>query len=662
MSASGNASQLSQNIRDQFLQCKICLDGLKEPKTLPCLHTFCAECIICYAEHNLVDNCKFSCPICRRNIYIPRNGIEGFPDSFFVQSLNDVISQTSEPEVVSTGCGICKFKDSDSSAAVMCVDCKINLCEECSKKHASAAVTKDHTLLPLGGGSSANPTRDNFCRVHRGEVIKYYCETCNSPICLPCTFLEHQDHQVAEIKAVRLSFVEEMASLVVQSEDGAMQLQHAKDDLIELENELFVRRESIKTEIRKAIQELVKSVNDQEGKLLAEVDGYFDTVSVARDRQMIDRTIFRLNRAHDFVKLLLSEQTSPIVQLVNRGEAQDNLKQALAYELPDITRHANKLDKYMYFLPHQTSVNLGKLLQGNGSRQMATVTSVRHTLPSIKALYLHQIKSTEGSPLNEVIALGFLPNCGVVVLTLQQKKVKVFDNRGRLRYEFGDDDELLHPSDLVITKDGDIAVADCGYRCVKVYDRVGSFNLRFGSDQMFGLPIALTMDESGRYLVCDQAKERVTVHRQTGELIFEADTVALKSPQFIACHGERMFICDADNGVVAIYSYSRDEIQFVAKLTTDGVEFGQFLDFAGLCCDGKGDLLVADGILGRIHVFNENAEFSHIVTSGKRLLHPQCLAVSVDNYLAVAHKVPRLDETDESPFEILVYRLLKADA
>ena len=416
---------------------------------------------------------------------------------------------------------------------------------------------------------------------------------------------------------------------------------------------MFVRRESIKTEIRKAIQEIVKSVNEQEGKLLAEVDSYFDTVSVARDRQMIDRTIFRLNRAHDFVKMLISEKTSPIAQLVNRNEAQENLKQALAYELPDITRHASKLDRYMHFLPYRTSVNLGKLLQGNGSHSMATVTEVRHTLPSTKALFLYRIK-----PADEIISIGFLPNSEVVVLTTQHKKVKIYNSHGRLRYEFGDDDELKHPSDMVVTKEGDIAVTDCDLRCVKVYDRVGSFNFRFPDDQTFGLPIALTTDEAGRYLVCDMAKERVTVHRQTGELIFEADTVALKSPHYIACHGERMFICDTENGVLAIYSYTRDEIQFIAKLTTDVNDASSLLDFSGLCCDRTGNVLISDGKLGRIHVFNENAELAHIVTSGNRLTHPSCLSVSIDNHLAVVHKVVELEE---DICEILVYRLLRTD-
>ena len=60
-------------------------------------------------------------------------------------------------------------------------------------------------MLPVSAGPE-DDDRENYCRVHRGETIKYYCETCNSPVCLPCTFLDHKAHQIEEIKNVRNTF------------------------------------------------------------------------------------------------------------------------------------------------------------------------------------------------------------------------------------------------------------------------------------------------------------------------------------------------------------------------------------------------------------------------------------------------------------------------
>ena len=87
-----------------------------------------------------------------------------------------------------------------------------------------------------------------------------------------------------------------------------------------------------------------------------QLDEYYDIVSVSRDRQRLERSIYRLESAHDFAEKLLEEHTSPIAQIVNKVEARDNLQQALSYELPDVSKHDNKLDNYVHFLPGKLEV------------------------------------------------------------------------------------------------------------------------------------------------------------------------------------------------------------------------------------------------------------------------------------------------------------------
>ena len=77
-------------------------------------------------------------------------------------------------------------------------------------------------------------------------------------------------------------------------------------------------------------------------------------------------------------------------------------------------------------------------------------------------------------------------------------QVKIFSSSGTLKYEFGDDDELMHPSDLAITREGDIAITDCGDLCVKIYDPYGSLKQRFGDERLMSLPISITTDTLGR--------------------------------------------------------------------------------------------------------------------------------------------------------------------
>ncbi|KAK6190290.1 hypothetical protein SNE40_002195 [Patella caerulea] len=65
-----DASQL----RDKYLTCSICYDVFTEPKTLPCLHSFCEKCLSDYIfnlDQSLVRKEGFSCPYCREEIRLP---------------------------------------------------------------------------------------------------------------------------------------------------------------------------------------------------------------------------------------------------------------------------------------------------------------------------------------------------------------------------------------------------------------------------------------------------------------------------------------------------------------------------------------------------------------------------------------------------------------
>ena len=659
------ARKLEENLKDMFLQCKVCLDTLKSPKTLPCLHTFCSDCIAYYIEHNRIGHRKFACPICRRHIYVPQNGVEDFPDSFFVHNLTDLVEKASASPTVedSAGnCGICKFKEEGTAATVVCIDCKINLCAGCGDTHRSAKVTENHTLLPYEQGTS---NRENFCRIHRGETIKFYCETCNSCICLPCTFLDHKDHDIEDIKAVRERFSQDMGSLVQQSQDNIMQLIQAKNDMHDLENELFGRKEIVKSEIRRTSQELVRSIQEQEQSLLGKVDTFYDTPSVRKDIQKLERTIFRLESAHHFADQLLAPQTSPVAQIVNRGEAKENLTQALCYELPDMMHHGSKLEQYGHFLPGDATVHLGSLLHCTGELQTQAVAKYRPMIPSVRATYMCKVKAKDPDTIRrvEVLSLAFLPSGDLVVLVMTLgNRIKIYNRIGKALRDFGDDHELPKPSDMTITHDGHIAVSDETLKCIKVYDQYSNATKTIGSEtNMFELPTSLTMDQLGKFLVCDKGKRAIIVVTSAGEIKATHKLQEVTCPQYICSQGNKIYICDNENNAVYAYSYSREELVFLAKLGVPDPENCLFLDCSGMCMNTQGNLIIADTLQDKLYIFNNKGEAGLIQMVGHQLMRPSCLALSSDGILAVSGQGVSLQPDSNTTNHIGLYRLVRAD-
>jgi len=87
--------RLAQEIHDEFLVCKICLDSYRSPKCLSCLHTFCEQCIdnhvnseSSYKKYS--DYREFTCPLCRKRTQLPVGGVKKLPDNFLVSSLTEV--------------------------------------------------------------------------------------------------------------------------------------------------------------------------------------------------------------------------------------------------------------------------------------------------------------------------------------------------------------------------------------------------------------------------------------------------------------------------------------------------------------------------------------------------------------------------------------------
>ncbi|XP_078695024.1 protein meiotic P26-like [Branchiostoma floridae x Branchiostoma belcheri] len=79
------ASNVVSDIVDEFLVCQVCLEDFRQPKMLPCLHTFCQPCLEKLLAAEPVG--KLDCPTCRQDVPLPENGVRGIKSTFLVGKL-----------------------------------------------------------------------------------------------------------------------------------------------------------------------------------------------------------------------------------------------------------------------------------------------------------------------------------------------------------------------------------------------------------------------------------------------------------------------------------------------------------------------------------------------------------------------------------------------
>lgn len=705
--ASGNTDSLTENIKEQFLQCKICLDQLKEPKSLPCLHTFCKTCLDNHLDYH-IESLQFHCPVCRGVIFIPRDGVDGFPDSFFVSNLTDIVQQSEDADdriegeerrgdrrVQSDGeeslggwCGICRFTDTHETSSVLCVECKIELCVQHSQEHSENQLTSAHTQLKVTNRDHLENTRKNYCRVHKSELVKYYCQTCNSPICMPCTFLDHKGHNTKELREVVYTFNTNLKKLVQESEDNLIQLNSSNAYLTEIVNYMLLRKNDAKQDIKRCVMEIIDHVKDQELSLLSEVDKAYNITPVMQDRQEIQVILDDLESAHSFAETLLSEDTSPISQVVNYTDATHTLQHTLQRTIPDVSQYEETLQNYSVFYPGNIDISLGSLLRRNNQSSI-TVDTLRHILPSTKALYSTTIRQGEDE---QVVAIT-QSNDNIIVLletpNQNTNKVKVYKSTGTLYSDFGTEDELPGPTDVAVTVDKCIAICDCQLYCVKVFTIEGVIKGYFGDSALFSVPLSITVDHLGNYLVYDEGHKSLIFFKSTGEFSKQITTPEARKVHDIQCNNNKLYMYDQSNQAISVYNYNKTNINFITRISAKGStehegttvrpiqevneeeesredQLVSFVDCAGIATDRYGTLYIADTKTGRVHCLNSRGELSSIRFTGKAMYRPSSLAVTHSGIIAVLQQegnpLVTKEQEDTIPNVINLYRIVQVDS
>ena len=165
--------------------CTVCLGALRDPRLLPCLHSFCCSCI-----EGLALSAKPSrCPLCRCEFTCPENGAAGLARSCFQRSGGG------EDRVL---CGQCD-ESWQEAAELWCVDCQIGLCKDHGGLHRKTRGCREHTVTALatrdvGATRAMSPSRRpaERCAKH-GEPLKMYCVPCRAILCCECAMRYHRN-------------------------------------------------------------------------------------------------------------------------------------------------------------------------------------------------------------------------------------------------------------------------------------------------------------------------------------------------------------------------------------------------------------------------------------------------------------------------------------
>ena len=298
------------NQLEENLQCNVCLEVLKDPRTLPCCHSFCKVCLEGVVE-TLRDSDKarrgrpirkFPCPNCRAKFVLhPDKHVADMPRNHFICNM---VKATA---VLDRGIGVpCSHNCSQSYSVARCVTCEKFLCRECLTDHNKYRANNGHSVLTMEELSKPeNRKKINdkmYCNEHSGKKLKVYCETCDQLICKDCMDFKHvkQSHSCFLVKDVASNYKELLASNNKAMEDALTEGNAFVQRLTLTTEQLDRDTEDIRTEIaqrkefvaKKVVHSVVEMLDQKAESLCKKVDEIHKGERANLDRQAEETKLY----------------------------------------------------------------------------------------------------------------------------------------------------------------------------------------------------------------------------------------------------------------------------------------------------------------------------------------------------------------------------------
>ncbi|KAI8494087.1 hypothetical protein Bbelb_284340 [Branchiostoma belcheri] len=306
------AEAVLSQISGDFLECTICLEPYKDPKILPCLHTFCKDCLEKFVAKQGEAKDRFPCPTCRIETVLPEGGVAGLKNNFFVLSLRDTVDAHKSlvsKEDDNVPCDVC-----EEVADHGCVVCEEFLCDDCARVHRRAKRTRGHEAIGVAEFKeqlitktpSVKSTSLPMCPKHEDEKLKFYCETCQSPICRDCTVLHHKEHKYCLLADVVNDVRAKIKGKLATSRPKIEEYRDAARIVAEKQAELDIRSKKAADDIDAAAEEEIKYYTGLVRREQTELKEKLAAVTAARSKQLsatadsVESTLGCLSSTVDF--------------------------------------------------------------------------------------------------------------------------------------------------------------------------------------------------------------------------------------------------------------------------------------------------------------------------------------------------------------------------
>ena len=654
---------------EEQLTCPVCLELYTNPKTLPCLHSFCEACIERFPQDKEDETYYLSCPTCHHRTELPGGGTGAFPAAFTLNNLKEIyclMKKVSDPQQVT--CDNC----TTANATGYCNDCNQFLCTECIGTHKKWAPIAHHQIKSLDEVTASVSSTSQLLPVIQEPIVtcsvpshdepsKYYCDTCDDPICRDCAILTHKDHKynlMADSYAKHRKTLEHSLNPVKGKIEA---LKKILSDLAERKGEIKKRGEGVLEEIHEMVEKMMNVLRQSERKLSEEArrvtDAKLEVLSGQVKSAKISLSL--LEHIEDYVKqslkictpqqVLMSkkqmmERLSEVTTKINIEEIEPKEKADFVlskdikslHHIGDIVSYSctalqqckvKKIDK-VECLPKEKKVSFSLSMEapdsslvsvpvsslkcslvpvGKGDKPICTTVATTSTHPAVYRIHCNP--STSGTHTVKVQVYDVKLEDTSLVIPFNPYLDNIIPVRTITK--------LNCPYGVAISDDGHVIVTERDSNCVTILDNNGkklkSFGEKGGSGTVkFSCPRGVAITPDNFILVSDR-NHRIQKISMDGDCIASvgkkgSGRLQFNSPDGIAISPitGQVYIAEWNNHRIQVLN---PDLTFSHSFGSVGSANGQFQYPCHIAIDSQGLVYVADINNYRIQKFSPDGKF-----------------------------------------------------
>lgn len=282
---------------------------LVQPRVLSCLHFFCDPCIL-----KLLDDSSsgdvVKCPLCDHHTKVPRgSSSSSLPFHFILTNILDLASI----DISTLMCTSCKSKE---KAISRCNDCANFLCASCDNAHRSMRCFEEHQVIVLEANTeSVTIHKPLYCSVHATENLKYFCYSCETPVCNECLIVDHKgtEHRYEIISEAEKHMRTDVEKLLL---DTRSKMEHCYAETSKLESslqELQQQHDTARDSIKESYDKIINAIENRKDQVMSDLKALHKEreIKIMEQFHHVEKSVDQMDYCAAFTRKLLDNGNGP---------------------------------------------------------------------------------------------------------------------------------------------------------------------------------------------------------------------------------------------------------------------------------------------------------------------------------------------------------------